>query len=234
VRRGIPAGSLLGARLEIGWSWLLVAPIVAVALFSSIESTAGSVIGRSAVAIGGSVLLLCSVLAHEAGHAVVAARHGIAVERVAIFLLGGFSEMDLDSATPRQERDVAIAGPAVSAVLGLGLWMASLAAPATHGLEPMLLVLMIVNVGVAGFNLLPAFPLDGGRLIRAALVERGVDRADAERFAVRTGMVLGVLVIIGAVVASLLNTAAALVALPVGLMLVVLAGAAHREAMDAN
>ena len=116
-----------------------------------------------------AVLLAVSVLVHELGHCAVAASLGIPVRRVRLFLLGGVSELTRHPANPREESLVALAGPAVSVLLalsaGAGWW----------ALEPGSWVWLLVaevtvaNAAVALFNLLPGLPLDGGRVLRAAV-----------------------------------------------------------------
>jgi Zn-dependent protease len=139
--------------------------------------------------------------------------------------------MDLDDVAPRAERAIVIAGPVVSGVLGGVLAIAS-TGPEWAGVSHVLAVLAVVNLGVALFNLLPAFPLDGGRWLRAALVERGWEPPAAERVAVRTGSVLGSAVVAASIGLSLLGRPEALVALPIGVMLVALAGLTTRSGAD--
>jgi Zn-dependent protease len=204
---------------------LIVMPVVGIALFASITQT-GSFTSRVIAAGFGAVLLLGSVLLHEMGHAVVAFRLGADVERVAVFLLGGFSEMDLDDVSRRHERTIVLSGPAVSAVAAGVLWMVSTTGVSGAASE-VLELLAIVNAGVVVFNLLPAYPLDGGRLVRIFLMGRGVDRSNAERSAVRIGLVLGGFIVLGSLVASWVGSPLSLVALPVGVMVIGLGVAAR-------
>jgi len=223
VSGGIPFGTVGGVRLVVGWSWLLVQPVVALGIFAAIDPGSGSALARTLVAAGGSLLFSASVVAHELGHAVVARRHGIEVERVVVFLLGGYSEMDLDAARPEQEWMVAVAGPISSGLLCVVLAAGAFVAPATGGLDTALGLLAVVNGGVTVLNLLPAFPLDGGRMLRSALVRRGRSPLHAERTATRTGIVLGGAIALGGVVMSLLGTAVSLVVVPVGFLVLILA-----------
>jgi Zn-dependent protease len=148
------------------------------------------------------------------------------VERVVVFLLGGYSEMDLDPAHPQQEWRIAVAGPIASGFVALVLASVGLLAPASGGLDWMLLLLAAVNAGVAVFNSVPAFPLDGGRMLRASLVQRGRSPAEAGRIAKGAGLVLGTGIAIGGVGLSLLGSGTSLVAVPVGLLVLVMATAA--------
>lgn len=231
MKRALGIARIGSITLEVGWSWLIVAPLVGIALFASIDPATGTASTRAVVAAGGAVVLFGSVVAHELGHALVALNRGVEVERVAIFLLGGFSEMDLDSVEPRTERAIVLAGPIVSGSLG-GFLVAGSVAPDWAGSGHVLAVLAVVNLGVALFNLLPAYPLDGGRWLRSALEGRGRSRPDAERVAVRVGAALGVAVVVGAVILSVAGRPESLVALPVGAMLIGLARIAARSEAD--
>src|ERR1035437_6346396 len=121
-------------------------------------------LGAYGVAVGYAVLLLVSVFAHEASHAVVATRMGYRVNRVVADLWGGHTAYDSSTARPGASALVAIAGPAANALLALVGW---LALPAFPDLIASTLVYAFVwtNAFVAGFNLLPGLPLDGGFLV---------------------------------------------------------------------
>lgn len=226
MKRSISVGTAGGVEIVVGVSWLLLLPVVALGVFAGIDPGSGSIVARAVVAGTGSLLLWASVVAHELGHAAAARRHGIVVDRVVVFLLGGYSEMDLDPAHPQQEWRIAAAGPIASGSVALVLAAVALLAPASGGLDRMLLLLAAVNAGVAVFNSVPAFPLDGGRMLRASLVHRGRLPVEAERIAKRAGMVLGLGIAIGGVGLSLAGSGASLVAVPVGLLVLVMATAA--------
>lgn len=229
MSRGIPFGTVGGIRLVVGVSWLVMLPLIVLVIFAGIEPGTGTTSIRLVVAAGGSLLLWVSVVVHELGHAVVARRLGIDVRRVVVLLAGGYSEMDLDTTRPDQEWSVAIAGPIASGLLGAALAVAALVAPPTAGLDGTLTLLAIINGGVAAFNLLPAFPLDGGRMLRSALVRRGRSPYHAERFATRVGFVLGGGIAVGGMGMSIVGSAASLVVVPGGVLILGLAIAAARR-----
>ncbi len=122
------------------------------------------------VGIVGSILVFASVLVHELGHTFVARRRGLTVARISLFFLGGVAEIDVDGGTPGDEFWMALAGPVVS--LGLAGGFSALWHPMSQrhpGLGAIALYLAISNFLLAMFNLLPAYPLDGGRLVRSRL-----------------------------------------------------------------
>jgi Zn-dependent protease len=224
---GIPFGRYGGVPVTVGPSWLLVVPIVGLALFAGIDTRLGETWERVFVAGFGTILLFASVLVHELGHTVAAIRRGITVERVVVFLFGGYSEMDLDGADPVDDIAVSLAGPIASAGLALATLVVALPAPEWAGMQRTLALLGIVNFGVALFNLLPGFPLDGGRMVRASLIGAGFEQRRADVITARLGIGLGMLAVAAGIWMTLRGDPAAIVALPVGVLVLVLAGAAH-------
>ena len=125
-----------------------------------------------------------SVLLHEFGHALTARRFGISTRRIVLWPMGGVAQLEGDPRTPRQELLIALAGPAVNFVIAAGLFMASsLFGLAEYGLVQSLI---FANVTLGVFNLLPAFPMDGGRVLRAALATR-IGGRRATEIAVKIG-----------------------------------------------
>lgn len=220
---GIRLGSVVGVRIHLGWSWMGIGPLLGGTVFLSLDPGLGTIAARVSAAALGAVLVAISVLVHEAGHVAVAVRNRVVVERISVFLLGGFTEMELDSAPARVERRVALAGPAASALWAAVLGAGGAAAGGGSVLGRVLLLLTVINVAVAAFNLLPAYPLDGGRLVRSLLQERGWERDAAEHVAIRTGLVLGSITVVAALGLSVTGSVVALVAMPIGAMMVALA-----------
>jgi Zn-dependent protease len=141
--------------------------------------------------LASALLLFVSILAHELGHALVARRHGIEVQEIDLWLLGGVSKMREEAHEPGAELRYAIAGPAVTAVVALAFGALALALPDStpRVLRALVDYQLLVNCLILGFNLLPAFPLDGGRVLRSVLWRRGhdVERATATAAAVGRG-----------------------------------------------
>jgi Zn-dependent protease/predicted transcriptional regulator len=144
-------------------------------------------------AIIAAAMFFGSLLLHELGHSLTARRHGVGIASITLFVFGGVSEMREEPRTPRQEFEIAAIGPAVSFVLAglfavLGLMTRTDGAPT--GTNVVVLYLASVNLLVAVFNLLPAFPLDGGRVLRAALWYFKGDFLEATHKAARVSSLL--------------------------------------------
>ncbi|KIQ64623.1 membrane protein [Kitasatospora griseola] len=209
----VPAGRIFGIPLRIHWS----APLLVVFLgFGLADQTLQAwVPGQPAAVYGlagaaGALLLMVSLLLHETAHAITARRLGTRVDDMTVFALGGVTRMGRP-ATPKRQLAVTLAGPLTSLALAALAIAAGLGTH--HALHWTLTAAVLLWTGWANlvlgvFNLLPAAPLDGGRVLQAIVWWRGRDRESAERIAGRSGQVTGVLLsALGA--AELLNGAAA-------------------------
>lgn len=168
---GLRLGTVVGVPVYVRPSWLVLA-VGVVALYGPVASTmvAGlRPLGGYSLTIGFVLCLLLSVLLHELGHAVMARRCGIGVRAITLDLLGGYTDMDDDSPTPRSDLLVSLAGPAVSAVLGVAALGLGWLLPNRTIIDLLALQLGWSNLIVAGFNALPGLPLDGGRALRAVV-----------------------------------------------------------------
>lgn len=194
-----------GVPVYIGRSWPIIAVIIVATFGPGVASSRPDLgPGAYAVAAAYAVLLLVSVLAHEAAHAVVATRAGYRVNRVVADLWGGHTAYNSSNARPGASALVAIAGPAANALLALVGW---LALPHIDGDITFLLVgaLVYTNGFVAAFNLLPGLPLDGGFLVDS-LVWRITGRRESGLIAAGwCGRVVTVLVVLWFVGLPLLN-----------------------------
>jgi Zn-dependent protease len=193
---GLRLATIGGVPVYIGRSWPIIAVVIVVTFGPQIADGRPELgLGAYAVALAYAVLLLISVLAHEAAHAVVATRAGYRVNRVVADLWGGHTAYDSSTARPGASALVAIAGPAANALLALVGW---LAVPSISGDVPSLLLraMWFTNAFVAAFNLLPGLPLDGGFLVDS-LVWRITGRRESGLIAAGwCGRVVTVLVVL--------------------------------------
>lgn len=137
--------------------------------------------------------LFASLLLHELAHSVVARHLGVPIKSITLFLFGGVAELEAEPSSARVEFWIALAGPAMSLCLAVGFWTLEYISmwsglPATF--VEILSYLALVNLVIALFNLLPAFPLDGGRVLRAVLWSRSGDVLRATRSAAQSGAIL--------------------------------------------
>ncbi|MBM4126470.1 MAG: CBS domain-containing protein [Nitrospira sp.] len=206
-------GYALGIPIRVHASWFLVFFLVTWTLATGYlpDSLPGLSPGRY-WAMGGmaAVLLFLSVLLHELGHSYVALRYSIPIDRITLFIFGGVAHMRKEAPTPRAEFLIAAAGPAVSVLLGAAcLGFVELAEPmqqqrGLRGLVILSALLGAVNVQLGLFNLIPGFPLDGGRVLRAGLWAWGKDFYRATKQASIVGLgfgagfvLLGVMMVVG-------------------------------------
>ncbi len=202
-----------GIRIAVDWTWFFVLFLVIFWL----SNFYGEVLGESSSASTPFVLALLSavgffgsVVLHELGHAMVALRHGIGITSIQLWIFGGMARMDRESDSPSTEFRVAIAGPLVTLVIAVVLTALGLVAAGweefrkamlvesdagTSGALAMIAWLATINLLVLVFNLLPAFPMDGGRVVRAIAWWRTGDRTSATRFAAGLGRVFAYLFI---------------------------------------
>ena len=220
--------------IDLSWAilFLLITWSLARGLFPVVHAgLAGPVYWWMAIA--GALGLFASVLVHELAHALMARRDGVPVRSITLFLFGGVAEMAHDPERPRAEMRMAIVGPLASAVLALALWgLAELGASAAWpvALVGVLAYLAAINMVVAVFNLLPAFPMDGGRVLRAALWAWRGDLRWATRIASSIGSGFGLAMMALGVVSVLLgNFIGGIWWFIIGMFLRSLSASAYRE-----
>ncbi len=173
------------------------------------------------------VAFFACLTVHELSHAVTARRFGIRVRGITLFLFGGVAEIEGEVPTPAREFAVALVGPAVSLALGGVFAVATLWADRVPVLQGIVGTLALVNLGVALFNLVPGLPLDGGRLLRAALWRLTGSYGRATRIASAGGRIVAAgLVVLGLGLAAWADELAGLWYVPMGVFLWFLAGSA--------
>lgn len=187
-------GRIYGIPLRIDWSWLLVFALLVWTLSTNLGPLAAIPAQWRGLAASLTVLtFFACVIAHEVAHALVARRFGIKTREIVLFVFGGVSRMERVGTTAWSEAAIALAGPAASVALGVAFMAAAALMPAQSAAVRVSLYLAVINVLVAGFNLLPAYPIDGGRIVHAIAWHLTSDRVRATRIAVAVSTVAGVL-----------------------------------------
>ncbi len=208
--RLIRLGSVLGVGVFIAPSWLLIAALITLSYGDFLRQVipGTSTASGYALAFGFAVIVGVSVVLHEIGHTVVSLLLGLKVSRIVVFLLGGVSELEGEARRPRDEFAIAAAGPAVSFLLAGLCWLASWLPAGGSAPNVMLVLAAWSNLIIAVFNVLPGLPLDGGRLLQAAVWTLSRSRSTGVRIAAYSGRGLAVLLAGGvfAANAALRNT----------------------------
>jgi Zn-dependent protease/CBS domain-containing protein len=186
-------GRIAGIRIGLHPSWLVIAFLVTYSL--AVSSLPGTFPGWDPALywiVAGIIaaLFFCSVLAHELSHALVARRFGVQVHDITLFIFGGAANLEHDATTPRAEALIAIAGPASSLLIGgvltgIDFFLTQPQLDAVFGW------LGFINITLGLFNLIPGYPMDGGRLVRALLWKIRGDQFGATRAAAAIGRVFG-------------------------------------------
>lgn len=211
MNENVSLGRIAGIHVGMNWSLLVVVALIAWSLAAG--SFPSQVPGRAAAwywvaGVVAAVLFLASLLAHELAHSIVAQRRDVRVEGITLWLFGGVSRLSGEANNPRAEALITVVGPLTSLVLG-GVFLlvgAVLAAGRPLGLLAATANwLGTINLILAVFNLIPAFPLDGGRVLRALIWARTGDRVRATSIAARAGMVFAFLLIAFGIVEFLVS-----------------------------
>jgi Zn-dependent protease len=198
MNTGVRIGRIAGIKVTADWSVLVIGALLAWGVAGgAVPAQVPGTPSWLAWVVGGlvAVLLLASLTAHELGHALLARKRGITVEGIRLWLFGGVAQMGGDWMTGRTEMLVAAIGPAITllvAAVSVGTtWLvASLGAPPLVVLVPQWIA--AVNILLLIFNLIPAFPLDGGRILRGFIWARTNNRMQATVAAARAGRVFAV------------------------------------------
>lgn len=215
-RSGLLVGRLYGISIRIDWSWIFIMLLITWNLATSFSQTqpAWGAGLRWGVALLAALLFFASVLAHELAHSLVARSQGLPVRNITLFLFGGVSNIQREPSNPKNEFWMSIAGPLTSIVLGLALLLLGAGSQvALHGIRitpaqiftnsspvsALLLWLGSVNVILGIFNLVPGFPLDGGRVLRSIIWGLTHNLRTATRWAAGVGQLVAWLLIIAGI-----------------------------------
>ncbi|WP_142849016.1 site-2 protease family protein [Telmatospirillum sp. J64-1] len=206
---------LMGFAVRVDLSWLFLAVLITWSLAEGYfpQALPGLAPGAYwAMGLAGLVGLAFSIIVHEFAHSLVARRFSMPINGITLFIFGGVAEMEEEPSSPKGEFLMAIAGPLTSLAVALGFWgvvlglEAALGDPAQPGLHPAAAVagyLAFINVILAVFNMVPAFPMDGGRVLRSILWGWRGDILWATRIAAQAGSVFGMVLIALALVSLL-------------------------------
>jgi Zn-dependent protease len=204
----IKLGRVFGITIGLHHSWMLIALLITLSLVSRFQAMNPGWSPRVAwaTALLTGVLFFAAILAHELSHALVARARGLRVRSITLFALGGVTQIEREATDARTEFWMGFAGPITSAVIGLSCqviaWTLGWPMPAEPGtpLLAMLVWLGYINIGLAVFNMIPGFPLDGGRVLRALIWGITGNGARATRIAALTGQLVALAFIVFGIV----------------------------------
>jgi len=195
---------MLGFEVRVDASWLLIAFLITWSLAVGVfpNELPGLLTGTYWwMGIAGALGLFGSIVIHEFSHSIVARHYGVPMKGITLFIFGGVAEMEEEPPNPKTEFLMAIAGPLASVAIGGVFYAIGAAARTSWPIEFLAVVgyLSSTNWLLAVFNMIPAFPLDGGRVLRAALWQRSGNLVRATRTAAFAGSSFGTLLIVGGV-----------------------------------
>jgi len=199
TRQTLTLGRLFDIRVGVHVSWLAVYAFMSIALARGLTMLPAG----EAYAFGAAcaLVLFASVVAHEFAHALVARRFGVRTSAITLFLFGGVATLEKEPSSPKADALVALAGPALSSALAVAAFALLFAVdrfvPGRFGtaLGYLGTYVVLANAVLAVFNVIPAYPMDGGRVLRALLWRRWHDRDAATNAAARVGIVFAVLLV---------------------------------------
>lgn len=204
MKAQIKLGRLFGVAIGLHYSWFIIAVLITLSLVQHFELTnpAWSSSLRWALGVITAVLFFASIVAHELSHALVARARGLPVRSITLFALGGVAQMEREAGDAKTEFWMGIIGPITSFVIGVVCLLLALPLGwtppdlAPTPLAAMLMWLGVINIGLAIFNMVPGFPLDGGRVLRGLIWWITGDAKRATRIAALVGQVIAFIMIV--------------------------------------
>ena len=185
---------LFGIDIQINPGWAVIAALIAWSLAQGVFPNLYSGLATTTYWIMAAITVIglaVSIIMHELAHSLVAARFGTPVSSITLFMFGGVAALDQDPKSPIAEFLIALAGPAMSLALAGVLYVSALAMGMNSFVADTARYLALLNLVLALFNLLPAFPMDGGRAFRAIMWAITGNKSRATRYASQTGKVFG-------------------------------------------
>ncbi len=172
IQGSLKLGTLAGIEIRVHYTWLFAFALIAWSLAQGYFPTSNAGLGAGTYWILGvlsALLLFGSVLVHELGHSLVAGARGLRVQSITLFIFGGVSSITKEASTARDEFLIAVVGPLTSLVLAGLFWLLGQVLPAGTAVSAVTNYLAFTNLLLGAFNIVPGFPLDGGRVLRAIL-----------------------------------------------------------------
>jgi Zn-dependent protease/predicted transcriptional regulator len=199
LRSQITLGKIFGIKIGLHYSWFLIALLLALSLSGDFRASHPQWSNGLVVALAAAtaILFFVSLLLHELSHSLVARARGLPVREITLFALGGVSQIEKEAASAKTEFWMAFVGPLTSVLIGLACLAAAkiLEFVATSPLAVMLSWLGYINFALAAFNMLPGYPLDGGRILRAIIWWKTGDVDRSTRAAARAGQAVATIFI---------------------------------------
>src|SRR6476469_2470225 len=177
MKAQVKLGRIAGISVGLHYSWFIIALLIALSLVQRFRAVAPqwSITLVWMAAVVTSLLFFATLLLHELAHSLLAKARGLRVRAITLFALGGVSQIETEAADAKSEFWIAIAGPITSVVIGLvamGTAWLTVCQPSSEPVTPVISVLVwlgYINLMLAAFNMIPGYPLDGGRVLRAAI-----------------------------------------------------------------
>jgi Zn-dependent protease/predicted transcriptional regulator len=200
--RRITLFKMLGFEVRVDASWLIIAVLIVWSLAVGVFPYRLPGLPAATywwMGIFGALGLFASIVVHEFSHSIVARRNGLPMKGITLFVFGGVAEMEAEPPDPKTELLMALAGPLASIAIGVVFYVIGAAAATSLPLEVVTVLnyLAEINWLLAIFNMIPAFPLDGGRVLRALLWQRSGNLVRATRTAAFAGSIFGALLMAG-------------------------------------
>ncbi len=208
---GVPIARVLGIEIRVSLAWVVLLAIVTLmgAELATLDAPELHPVIQWLIGAGIALLFLLSVVAHELGHALVGRRRGVAVGSVVLGFIGGLAPLSIRASRPRDELIIALAGPVLSGFAALVLFVLGLlvvtVAPRLAVVADVLMVVGLLNLALSALSLVPALPVDGGRVVRAIAWARTGDMDRASLVSARVSRLVGWAIVGVGVAAALAN-----------------------------
>jgi Zn-dependent protease/CBS domain-containing protein len=203
----VRVGKIFGIEITVNLSWIFIFALVAYSIGDPAGPLRGAILTpleRVTIGVVASLLFFASVLFHELAHSLLARSRGVPVKGITLFIFGGVSQLDGEPSNAPSEAWISAIGPLASLFLAVLFYALALLARPPSAVALMFGYLAFANAALAVFNILPAYPLDGGRVLHALVWRTTKDRLRATRIAARIGGAIALVLIAGGIAETLL------------------------------